>query len=77
MYLKKLINHLEANTEKLDENIQKNSILVTALVPVIGYDKSAEVAKEAMSQNKTIKEVLIDKNLISIEEIDELLDIEN
>ena len=76
VFEKKLIKHLEANTEKLDENIQKNSILVTALVPVIGYDKSAEVAKEAMSQNKTIREVLIDKNLISSEEIDELLDIE-
>jgi len=76
VFEKKLIHDLEANTEKLDENIQKNSILVTALVPVIGYDKSAEVAKEAMSQNKTIKEVLIEKNLISNEEIDELLNIE-
>ena len=76
VFEKKLVNDLEANTEKLDENIQKNSILVTALVPVIGYDKSAEVAKEAMSQNKTIKEVLLEKNLISSEEIDELLNIE-
>ena len=76
VFEKKLINDLEANTEKLDENIQKNSILVTALVPVIGYDKSAEVAKEAMSQNKTIKEVLLEKNLISSEELDELLNIE-
>ena len=76
VFEKKLINHLEVNTEKLNENIQKNSILVTALVPVIGYDKSAEVAKEAMSQNKTIKEVLIEKNLISSKEIDELLNIE-
>jgi len=76
VFERKLINDLEANTEKLDENIQKNSILVTALVPVIGYDKSAEVAKEAMSQNKTIKEVLLEKNLISSEEIDELLNIE-
>ena len=76
VFEKKLINDLEANTEKLDENIQKNSILVTALVPVIGYDKSAEVAKEAMSENKTIKEVLLEKNLISSEEIDELLNIE-
>ena len=76
VFEKKLINDLEANIEKLDENIQKNSILVTALVPVIGYDKSAEVAKEAMSQNKTIKEVLLEKNLISSEEIDELLNIE-
>ena len=72
----KLISELEANTERLEENIQKNSILVTALVPVLGYDKAAEVAKEAMSQNKTIKEVLIEKNLISSEEIDELLNIE-
>ncbi len=76
VFEKKLINDLKANTEKLDENIQKNSILVTALVPVIGYDKSAEVAKEAMSQNKTIKDVLLEKNLISSEEIDELLNIE-
>ncbi len=76
VFEKKLINDLEANTEKLDENIQKNSILVTALVPVIGYDKSAEVAKEAMSQNKTIKEVLLEKHLISSKEIDELLNIE-
>jgi len=76
VFEKKLISDLEANTEKLDKNIQKNSILVTALVPVIGYDKSAEVAKEAMSQNKTIKEVLLEKNLISSEEIDELLNIE-
>ena len=72
----KLISELEANTERLEVNIQKNSILVTALVPVLGYDKAAEVAKEAMSQNKTIKEVLIEKNLISNEEIDELLNIE-
>jgi fumarate hydratase class II len=76
VFEKKLIHELEANTEKLDENIQKNSILITALVPVIGYDKSAEVAKEAISQNKTIREVLIEKNLISSEEIDELLNIE-
>ena len=76
VFEKKLINDLEANTEKLDEDIQKNSILVTALVPVIGYDKSAEVAKESMSQITTFKEVLLEKNLISSEEIDELLNIE-
>ena len=72
----KLIRDLEANTEKLEENIQKNSILVTALVPVIGYDKSAEIAKEAISQNKTIKEVLVEKELLTVEEIDKLLNIE-
>jgi fumarate hydratase class II len=72
----KLISELEANTEKLEENIQKNSILVTALVPVLGYDKSAEIAKEAISQNKTIKEVVVEKGLLSSDEIDKLLNIE-
>ena len=72
----KLIKDLEANTDKLQENIQRNSILVTALVPQLGYDKAAEIAKEAMSSNKTIKEVLLDSNLFSSDEIDNLLDIE-
>ena len=72
----KLIKDLEANTDKLQENIQRNSILVTALVPQLGYDKAAEIAKEAMSSNKTIKEVLLDSNLFSSDEIDNLLDID-
>ena len=41
----KLIKDLEANTEKLNEDTQKNSILVTALVPKLGYDVAAEVAR--------------------------------
>jgi fumarate hydratase class II len=76
IFEEKLIIGLEANTEKLVENIQKNSILVTALVPKIGYDKAAEVAKEAVSKNVTIKEILVEKALIPESEIDELLDVE-
>jgi fumarate hydratase class II len=76
IFKEKLIIGLEANTEKLEENIQKNSILVTALVPKIGYDKAAEVAKEAVSKNVTIKEILVEKALLPESEIDELLDVE-
>jgi fumarate hydratase class II len=76
VFEKKLIKDLEANTEKLEENIQRNSILATALVPEIGYDKAAEIAKEAMSNNKTIKDVLLEKQLLSEKQIDEIFDIE-
>ena len=72
----KLIKDLEPNTEKLEENIQRNSILVTALVPEIGYDKAAEIAKEAISKSKTIKDVILEKQLLSEKQIDEILDIE-
>lgn len=76
VFEKKLIKDLEPNTEKLEENIQRNSILVTALVPEIGYDKAAEIAKEAISMSKTIKDVLLEKQLLSEKQIDEILDIE-
>ena len=76
VFTEKLVNGLEANTDKLDENIQKNSILVTALVPKLGYDIAAEIAKEAIAENKTIKTVLLDRALLPENEIDELLDIE-
>ncbi len=72
----KLIKDLEANTEKLNEDTQKNSILVTALVPNLGYDVAAEVAKEAMESGLTIKDVLLSKELMSEGDIDDLLDIE-
>ena len=76
VFEKKLIKDLEPNTEKLEENIQRNSILVTALVPEIGYDKSAEIAKEAISKSKTIKDVILEKQLLSEKQIDEILGIE-
>ena len=60
----------------MKENTQKNPILVTALVPKIGYDKAAEVAKEAISKNKTIKEILVDNDILSASEVDELLDLD-
>ena len=76
VFEKKLIKNLEPNTEKLEENIQRNSILVTALVPEIGYDKATEIAKEAISKSKTIKDVILEKQLLSEKQIDEILDIE-
>ena len=72
----KLIKDLEANTEKLNEDTQKNSILVTALVPKLGYDVAAEVAKEAMESGLTIKDVLLSKELMTEGDFDDLLDIE-
>ncbi len=65
---------IEANREKAEGWLAKNAILVTALNPVIGYLKGAEVAKEAMASNRTIKEVVVEKGYLSAEEADRLLD---
>jgi fumarate hydratase class II len=64
-----------ANREKATGWLAKNAILVTALNPVIGYLSGAAVAKEAMATGKTIKEVVVEKGLLSAEQVDALLDV--
>jgi fumarate hydratase class II len=65
---------LQANAEKAEGWLAKNAILVTALNPVIGYLKGAEVAKEAMATNRTIRQVVVDKGYLTEEEADRILD---
>lgn len=71
----KCVTGIAANREKAHGWLAKNAILVTALNPVIGYLNGAAVAKEAMATGKTIKEVVVEKGLLSAEEVDRLLDI--
>ena len=52
---------LQANAEKATGWLAKNAILVTALNPLIGYAKGAEIAKAAMARNVTIREVCVEK----------------
>ncbi len=75
VFNEKLLIGLEPNTEKMESNTQKNPILVTALVPKLGYDTAAEIAKESISTNKTIKEILLERELLSESEIDDLLNL--
>jgi fumarate hydratase class II len=70
----KCVVGLKANREKAHGWLAKNAILVTALNPVIGYLNGAAIAKEAMTSNRTIKEVVVEKGLLSAEEADRLLD---
>ena len=64
-----------ANSEKATGWLAKNAILVTALNPVIGYLKGAEVAKEALATNRTVREVVIEKGYLTPSEADRLLDV--
>jgi fumarate hydratase class II len=71
-----LIGAIRAFTEKCVVGwLAKNAILVTALNPVIGYLNGAAVAKEAMATGKTIKEVVVEKGLLSADQVDALLDV--
>jgi fumarate hydratase class II len=70
----KCVSGVQANPEKAEGWLAKNAILVTALNPVIGYLKGAEVAKEAMATSRTIKEVVVEKGYLTEEEAGRILD---
>jgi fumarate hydratase class II len=70
----KCVAGVQANRDKATGWLAKNAILVTALNPVIGYLKGAEVAKEAMASNRTIREVVVEKGYLSAKDADRILD---
>ena len=74
-FREKCLVGVKANEEKATGWLAKNAILVTALNPVIGYLKGAEVAKEAMASNRTVREVVVEKGYLSGEEVDRLLNV--
>ena len=73
IFSKNMVDGIQINKQKLKSNVQKSPVLVTLLNPIIGYLKAAEVYKEAMSSNRTIKEVIIERKLMSEEEFDNAL----
>lgn len=68
------VDGMVANREQAEGWLARNAILVTALNPVIGYLKGAEVAKEAMASGRTIREVVLEKGYLTADEVDKLLD---
>ena len=73
----KLLVDLEANEEVCNSYIEGSLAMCTSLVPAIGYDKAAEIAYKAYKQNKTVREVILEEEILSKEEIDKLLDHKN
>ncbi len=67
------VTGLEA-TERGPELVEKGLMLATALAPEVGYDKAADIAKEAFKKGKTIREVAREQTDLSEEELDEALD---
>jgi fumarate hydratase, class II len=65
------IDGLEPDRERIEEHVKNSLMLVTALNPLIGYDKAAEVAKKAYKEGKTLREACIELGYLSGEAFDE------
>ena len=64
---------IRPNREKIEENMQKSLMLVTALNPYIGYEKAAIVAKTAHQENLTLREACVKTGFLTGEEFDRIV----
>ena len=64
---------ITANEERLRENIERSIALVTALNPIIGYKQATAIATEAFSDNRNVRDIVLQKQLMSEEELNEAL----
>ena len=67
------VEDLQVNEERCQELVDRSLMLVTALNPHIGYDNAAMVAKTAFNENKTLREVVLEKGLLDAPTLDRLL----
>ena len=74
VFTDKCINGLQADQKRCRELVEKSLAMVTALAPVTGYDKAAEIAKEAYQTGVPLKEMVIKKKILPAEEVEKLLD---
>jgi fumarate hydratase class II len=75
VFADKCIAGIVANREHMARIAAQNAILATALTPHIGYDKVAAAIKTAMSENKTIREVVLASGLMEAKKLDEILNV--
>jgi aspartate ammonia-lyase len=77
IYTRNMIEGLKANEQKLSSFVEKSPILVALLNPHIGYLKASEIYKESMTTNKSIRELILEKGLMTREELDNALSKKN
>ena len=70
----KCVDGIEADRERLAFFIEKSLALVTALVPELGYDRAAALAKRAYEEGRTIRELLTAEGILPPAKLDDLLD---
>lgn len=73
----KAIKHLTANPEACKQAVLNSIGIVTAFNPVLGYEKSASIAKEALETGKAVGEICLAKGYLPKVEIDKILDPQN
>src|SRR6202012_259965 len=73
-FRKFLIEGTEPNRAQIKMFVDRSLMLVTALAPVIGYDKASQIAHHAMDNDMTLKQAALDLKFVSEAEFDRIVD---
>ena len=68
------IERIELDRVRIDKYVRESLMLVTALSPVIGYDKASAIAHRAMVENTTLRDAALKSGYIGAEEFDRIVD---
>jgi fumarate hydratase class II len=74
VFAEKCITGIAVNRDACEAYIEKSLALVTGLVPKIGYDQAAAIAKKAFESGKTIREIALEEKILPADELAKLLD---
>ena len=70
----KCISGIAADVERCNDMIEKSLAMCTALAPEIGYDQAAAIAKESYKTGRTVREIALEKKILSADRLNEILD---
>src|SRR6266545_3067658 len=74
VFAHKCVDGISANIDVLQRYAESSPAIAARLNPIIGYEKAAEIAKEAGQTGKTVKQLVIEKGILSPEEAEKVLD---
>jgi aspartate ammonia-lyase len=74
VFIAKCVNGIEVNEEELERRLMSNPALATLLNRRLGYLKAAEVARESALTGRPVRDIVVEKGMLSGEEADDLLD---
>ena len=74
VFAERCVEGIEARPERASEMVEKSLAMVTVLAPRIGYDLAASIAKESVETGKTVRELCVEREVLPLDELEELLD---
>ncbi len=74
VFTEKAVQGLTANKERAESLVEWSMSMVTSLAPVIGYDAAAKLAKRAVDEGRTVRDLCVSEHILPMDQLDNLLD---